>query len=318
MNLSLASILIPCRNAEQWLATAIESALAQRGVPCEVIVVDDGSTDRSVEVARRYTDAAVQVLTQPAQGAAAARNAALAASKGNWIQFLDADDALAPDKIARQLDVLIRAPANTVASASWGRFASDQSPASAVFADAAVERDFNPAWEFLAHHASTGDMMHPAAWLCPRELLKRAGPWDETLTLNDDGEYFARVLRLATAVRFVPGARTFYRSARPGSLSRARGRAAMVSLHRSVERMAGELLSTGDTPRIRQTLCDFWERTRFELYPEAPDLSDDAAARARRWGRPRVTFACGPRLRWIARIAGWKLARRLQRHRNAP
>ena len=65
-------------------------------------------------------------------------------------------------------------------------------------------------------------------------------------------------------------------------------------------------------------VCDFWERTRFELYPEAPDLSEDAAARARRWGRPRVTFACGPRLRWIARIAGWKLARRLQRHRTAP
>lgn len=318
MNAPRVSILIPCRNAERWLATAVESALAQRAVACEVIVVNDGSTDRSGDIARRYAPAAVRVLDQPARGAAAARNRALAASSGAWVQFLDADDALDSDKIARQLDVLARAPADTVASASWGRFAADQSPASAVFADAAVERDFAPAWEFLAHHASTGDMMHPAAWLCPRELLQRAGPWDETLTLNDDGEYFARVLRLATAVRFVPGARTFYRSALPGSLSRARGRAAMVSLHRAVERMAGELLATGDSPRIRQALCDFWERTRFELYPEAPDLSDDAAARARRWGRPRVTFVCGPRLRWVARLGGWKLARRLQRHRQAP
>lgn len=318
MNTPLVSVLIPCRNAERWLAVAIESALAQQGVSLEIVVVDDGSTDRSRSIALGYAARGVRLHLQPHRGAAAARNQALAACSGAWIQFLDADDALAPDKISLQLAALASAPTDCLASAAWGRFRADQSPETATFADSAVERDFTPAWEFLLQHAETGRMMHPAAWLCPRTLLERAGPWDETLSLNDDGEYFARVLRLASSIRYVPGARSYYRSAVPGSLSRVRSRDALVSLHQSVAQMAAHLLAVEDSPRIRQALSDFWERTRFELYPEAPDLSDDAAARARHWGTPRVTFACGPRLRWLATVGGWKLARTLQRRVQRP
>src|SRR5262245_42280315 len=97
---TLVSILIPCYNAERWIAQAIESALAQTGVEKEVIVVDDGSTDRSLDVIRQF-DGHIRWETGPNRGGGASRNRLLELARGNWLQYLDADDYLLPDKIAR-------------------------------------------------------------------------------------------------------------------------------------------------------------------------------------------------------------------------
>ncbi|MEZ5326111.1 MAG: glycosyltransferase family A protein [Verrucomicrobiales bacterium] len=102
----LVSILIPCYNSEDYIAEAIESALAQTYPAVEVIVVDDGSNDDSTEVLASYGDR-IRWKSIPNGGACAARNEALKMAKGDFIQFLDADDLLMPDKIARQLPLLL-------------------------------------------------------------------------------------------------------------------------------------------------------------------------------------------------------------------
>src|SRR5664279_4842464 len=102
----LVSIIIPCHNAAPWLAETLESALAQSWPEKEVILIDDGSTDTSLAIAQRYQARGLQILTQPKRGAAAARNQGWRESRGDYLQFLDADDLLAPDKIAVQLSRL--------------------------------------------------------------------------------------------------------------------------------------------------------------------------------------------------------------------
>ncbi|MEQ1501510.1 MAG: glycosyltransferase [Myxococcota bacterium] len=92
------SIVVPCFDAERWLGAAIDSALAQTWPDVEVIVVDDGSRDRSVEVARGFGER-VLVSTGPNQGPGAARNRGIALATGRWVQFLDSDDLLLPRKI---------------------------------------------------------------------------------------------------------------------------------------------------------------------------------------------------------------------------
>src|SRR5437667_12630279 len=101
----LVSVVIPCYNGERYLAEAIESVLAQRYEPLEIIVVDDGSTDRSAEVARHFGDA-VQYVCQPHAGAAAARNRGVGLATGDLIAFLDADDVWTEGRLARQVQVL--------------------------------------------------------------------------------------------------------------------------------------------------------------------------------------------------------------------
>src|SRR5262249_15570247 len=94
----LVSILIPAYNAEPWIADTLRSALAQTWPNTEIIVVDDGSRDETLKVARQFECAKLRVITHKNQGAAATRNVAFSLSRGEYIQWLDADDLLAPDK----------------------------------------------------------------------------------------------------------------------------------------------------------------------------------------------------------------------------
>src|SRR4029450_13201330 len=100
----LVSILIPAYNAERWIADTIRSALLQTWPRKEIIVVDDGSTDRTLQAARHFASPTVSIVTQENQGASAARNRAFELCQGDYIQWLDADDLLALDKIAKQVE----------------------------------------------------------------------------------------------------------------------------------------------------------------------------------------------------------------------
>lgn len=307
------SILIPCHNAERWLGECVESVLPHEGFTQEIIIVDDGSTDGSREVAERFRDRGVRLYAQPRTSPGAARNRGIAESRGAWIQFLDADDLLSPGKIARQLAVLYASPPRTVASCGWSRFYDDFTPQASYPVESTTAQDYVPAWLFLRVQAATGCMMHPAAWLVPRELVLQAGPWDHQLSPNDDGDYFARVLAQASGIRFVADAHTHYRSGLAGSMSRARSESRMEALHRSALRFAETLLDCDSSPETRAAVSEMWERVRFELYPEARLLSADAARRARENGyKPGTRLPCGPRLKWLRALGGWKLARRLQ------
>jgi glycosyltransferase involved in cell wall biosynthesis len=100
----LVSILIPSYNSEKWVSATIESALSQTWAKKEIVIVDDGSTDKSLQIAKKYESKLVKVITQKNGGAAVARNKALEYAQGDYIQWLDADDLLAPDKIEKQLE----------------------------------------------------------------------------------------------------------------------------------------------------------------------------------------------------------------------
>src|SRR5581483_8102352 len=146
----------------------------------------------------------------------------------------------------------------------------------------------------------------------PRAIADRAGPWDEALTLNDDGEYFTRIVLAAGAIKFsAPGA-SLYRSQLSSSLSRRRDDRALASLVRSVERIAAHVQSAEDSPRVRAALAEYWQRLVYELYPQEPAARRRATAKVRELGGARLPPAMGARERWVARFVGWKLARRLR------
>ena len=103
------SVIIPCYNTERYLSEAINSVLAQEIQPLEILVIDDGSTDRSADVAKGFSGR-IQLYRQPNSGAAAARNRGIEMSKGDLLAFLDADDLWTPGKLALQLKTLAEGP----------------------------------------------------------------------------------------------------------------------------------------------------------------------------------------------------------------
>lgn len=118
MGMPLVSVLIPAFNSARWIVESLESVLSQEGVNVEVIVADNGSGDGTPEVVRQAFGNRVRVVHEPVRGAGAARNRLLDEAKGDFIQFLDADDLLEPAKIRRQLDILQASGADVV----WGPF----------------------------------------------------------------------------------------------------------------------------------------------------------------------------------------------------
>jgi hypothetical protein len=306
-----ASILIPCRNARATLAATLGSALAQEGIDREIIVVDDGSSDGSLEVARGFETRGVRVIEGPRLNASAARNRAIRESRGRYLQFLDADDLLAPDKIRRQIDAL-EGDQGYVASARWARFPHDV--ADAVFADDGQLHDWTPTEWLLAH--CSGQMMHPGAWLVPREIAEEAGPWDESLTLNDDGEYFARVVAASKGIKCVPEAVSFYRTSPAPTLSKRRGETAFASLWGSVRKTGDVMLALEDSAASRQAVADMCQRFIFEVYPSAANERAAAAEVVSQLGGSVVQPPFGPVSRLLSKLTGWRLALQLTRLRR--
>ena len=313
MNLPKVSIIIPCFNAAPWLAETMQSALAQSWPVREIIFVDDGSTDASLAVARPFEARGVQVLNQPNRGASAARNRGLTEATGDFIQFLDADDLLHPRKIEAQLALLQTRESGFVASARWGRFETD--PRATRFVDTPVFRDLTPL-EFLRLAAAEGRMMHPAAWLTPRHVLDAAGPWNESLSLNDDGEYFARVLLASRGIAFCPEAESFYRSRIEGSLSGRNDERAKESLLHSAELIASHMLNTEDSGGVRAAIAASYLRVLHTIYPASRPLVQRTEAKIAEFGGTVTAPPMGPRAAAFARVIGWKMTWRLVAFRN--
>jgi glycosyltransferase involved in cell wall biosynthesis len=306
----LVSIIIPCYNAERWLAATLESALRQTWPAVEIIVINDGSADGSLARARQFEARGVRVIDQPNRGASAARNHGLRLARGDFIQFLDADDLVSPEKIGAQVELLRDRPAGTVATCAWGRFQED--PATARFVDEAVFRDF-AAVDFLVLAGDTGAMMHPSCWLLPRAVVERAGPWDEALSLNDDGEYFARTLLASSGMAYSATGRSYYRSGLPGSLSQQRGERARRSQFRSLELITQHLRATEDSPRTRRAAANYFQRFIHDFFPAPADLMRQAADRiaalgGSTLGRPPM----GAKTAALAAILGWRNVWRLK------
>jgi hypothetical protein len=303
------SIIIPCRNGAAWLGEAIESCLSQSWANLQIIVVDNGSTDGSLDLAKRYEAHAVAVLTCERAGASATRNVGVEHADGDLIQFLDADDRLDTDKIRRQVELLNAAPAASVASGAWAHFAHD--PSEAVFTPEAVWRDF-ASEEFLIASWLGGGMMPNFVWLTPRAVIERAGPWNETLSVNDDGEFFCRVVLASSGVAFCPGARGYYRAAGAPTLSKRRDGGALASAFTAVDLSCRHFLQRCNTATAKKACATHYQRFAYDAYPQAAELVAQAEKRAAELGGSDLRAGGGPAFQMLARGLGWKFSKRAQ------
>jgi glycosyltransferase involved in cell wall biosynthesis len=307
----LVSILIPCYNSELWLAQTLESALGQTWSNIEVILVDDGSTDNSLSIAKSYESCTVKVISQENQGASAARNRALKEAHGDFIQYLDADDLLALDKIERQLNILgFDGNSNSVAAGEWARFY--KLPSESVFATQSLWLDLSPVdWLVIAWKENL--MMHPAAWLVSRYITNLAGDWNESISLNDDGEYFCRVVLASKDIKFCWGAKSYYRSGTCGSLSSLKSRKAWDSAFLSVELCTKQLLAKENSDRTRYVAACCWRNFIFMAYPHVMDLTQEAEKNIRSLGGCNLKPDGGTVFEIIRDVFGWKIAVNLQK-----
>jgi glycosyltransferase involved in cell wall biosynthesis len=307
------SILVPAYDAEKWIADALRSAIGQTWDRKEIIVVDDGSKDRTLSVARSFESDIVKVFTQPNQGAAAARNNAFARSRGDYIQWLDADDILGRDKIARQIEALGDSfNPRTLLSGEWGKFF--YRPNHAKFVPTGLWCDL-PRTEWLMRKMEQNAFMQTATWLVSRELSEAAGPWDTRLFVDDDGEYFCRVLMASEGVRFVAGSRVYYRQPRSGNVSYiGTSNRKLDSLWISMNLHIGYLRSMDDSQRARAACVKYLQNWLSSFYRERPDIVTWAQELADGLGGRLEMPSFSWKYAWIYKLFGWRVARQMERN----
>jgi len=311
----LVSILIPACNSGPWIAQTLESALAQTGIRKEIIVVDDGSTDSTVERVRAFAGRGVTLRTQARRGAAAARNHAFQLSGGDYIQWLDSDDLLAPGKIERQVRAIEQSGSDlTLASAAYAHF---------LYRTSVAKPKPTPLWanlppvEFLVRAFENNVYMGTPSWLVSRNLALAAGEWDTRLTMDDDGEYFCRVVLASRRVEFVPEARVYYRR-RGNSLSAlGASRAKMDSQWLSLRLQIEHLLTREDSERTRRAAVRYLQHFVLCFHPERPDLLSQAKELARRLGGELGPPQIARKYALIQRTLGWAAAKQCQARYNA-
>ncbi len=304
----LVSILIPAYNSEKWIADTLRSAIAQTWEPKEIIVVDDGSTDRTLEIARQFESSSLRVISQENGGAAAARNTALSHCQGEYIQWLDADDILGAEKVAKQIAVLEDLGSKKILlSSEFGKFLHRWQRAQ--FVPSRLWEDLVPA-EWLRRKMGENLYMQTATWLVSRELTEASGPWDIRMLSDDDGEYFCRVLLNSEGTRFVRGAKVYYRGFRTNSLafvgkSNRKRDALWISMRLHI----GYLRSLEDNPATREASLSYLQRNLINFYPERPDIVGQVQRVASELGGVLRAPHLSWKYSWIKATLGWRAAK---------
>jgi glycosyltransferase involved in cell wall biosynthesis len=304
----LVSILTPAYNAASYLADTIRSVLAQTWKQVEIIVVNDGSRDETLAVARSFRDRRVKVIDQQNRGQSASENVAFRASQGEYVVHLDADDLISPNKVETQLRRLLDAEPGCVAFHPWARF--HDHPENARLVPEPFWRDIKPL-DFHIEMWERHSMVQGACYLIPRGLIETAPPWDERLSLANDFPYFPRVLLLAPLLLFCPDAVLCYRSGLSTALSGQKSPAAWMSAYRAVTSGTSFLLEHENSLRTRRACCRQLEEFAYSSYPLVPELRSKVWRRVGGLGGPHFQPQMGRRMRALSRLVGWKFAIRV-------
>lgn len=249
MTNAVVSVLIPCKDAGRFIAAALESALQQTHPPGEIIVVDDGSSDDSREIIRRF-GSRVTVVANPGRGASAARNHAMACASGTLFQFLDADDLLHPEAIERRIAALA-ANAADVAISDWRRLTEQDG----IWQPGAVLSARLPANVPLDLAIFQGYWAPPAAILYRREICTRIGRWCETLPVIQDARFLLDAARLGGRFVHVPGLGADYRQHARGSLSSRSAEHFWMDILRNTREVEAMWNGTAADPARRRALA---------------------------------------------------------------
>ncbi len=267
----LVSILVPLYNSELYIIETLESCISQTYKNIEVIVVNDGSTDRSLEVVVDYATkhSQVKVYSQPNLGACRARNFAFELSSGDYILYLDADDILGTEKIEKQIQSLISVEDKSIISLGpWQEFVNTTD---VFFENRSYYHDYEEPIQMLVDIWSTGGYFQTSCYLCSREIIEKTGKWNESLAKNQDGEFFCRIVGNASRILFVEESLLYYRRGHDSiSTANIYSEKKIKSVLQSYKTYKTVLLNKLDTKQSRKALARCYALVMCSVSPKSP------------------------------------------------
>lgn len=318
-SLPLVSICVPAYNSGQYIGETLDCLLSQSYENLEIIIIDDGSSDNTSSIVKGFKDERLHYYRQPNAGAAAARNYAFEKSMGSFIKFMDSDDLISSTCIEVQVKA-IRDKDDAVASAKWGVFVNSDRSDFKLVREKVWKNLPGIDWVVESLIDYGRNMTQPGIFLIPRNLIKRAGLWNEKLSLIDDFDFMTRVLTETDKVIFCEEAILYYRNGLPNSLSRQNSRYHMESAYKAQIAGISKILQKENSQRSRLACANSLQSWAFGFYPNHMDLYNLVNERIEFLGGSSLKMEGGKFLRILRNLFGWQKAKRikiaLNRYRN--
>ena len=314
----LVSVVIPAYNSARFIHETLESVRQQTWPALEVFIIDDGSSDDTVSIARSFGLEWFHVVEQKNSGACVARNRGLDLSKGKYIQFLDADDVLSPDKIEKQVGMLEKNPGYLGVSPTVHFINGDDYLRMAPREESFWIHDTDDPADFLVRlYGGDGErwMVQTSAWLTPKSICDNIGPWDERLLLDQDGEYFARAVLASKGIRTTGGVNYYRRFTLGGNISAKANkienlRSALLALRLKADYLGRQTRSD----RYLQAMATLYQEIAINAYPQFPALVAECEAEVRKTGKkPDIPVLGGKLIEITKHLFGWKSAKKLRK-----
>jgi len=314
----LVSVVIPAYNSARFIHETLESVQQQTWPKIEVFIIDDGSSDETVAIARSFVSERIHVIEQKNSGACVARNRGLGLSKGKYIQFLDADDVLSPDKIEKQVGILEKNPGYLGVSPTVHFMNGDDYLRMTPREESFWIHDTDDQVDFLVRlYGGDGErwMVQTSAWLTPKSICDNIGPWDERLLLDQDGEYFARAVLASKGIRITGGLNYYRRFTLGGNISAKANkvenlRSALLALRLKADYLGAYTLSD----RYLQAMATLYQEIAINAYPQFPALVAECEAEVRKTGKkPDIPVLGGKLVEMTKHLFGWKSAKLLRK-----
>lgn len=304
----MVSVIISVYNAERYLSECLNSVLNQTYEDIEIIVINDGSTDNSLDILHRFRLNKLKIVNQDNKGQSAAVNEGLRHAKGKYIKIFDADDIMNAEHIEAQMDRM-GGREDVLVSSAWARFYDDD-PSSAIFKPESVWKDMTALDWMKASLSQKYDHMPGWLWLIPRKIIEEAGGYREELSLNNDFEFSMRLLSHAKEVRFAEEAKVYYRSSPRNNLASSKSKAAFEAALKSTDLGCDYLLRLEDSPETRLMCANRYQEWAFRIYPAYPDLVAFCENKVRELGGSDRQMDGGKVFLLLRSIFGWKMSKR--------
>ena len=197
------SVIIPLYNKEKTIKKTIESVLNQTFTEYEIIVVNDGSTDRSLEIVKRINDSRIRIIDKDNEGVSTTRNRGFNEANGDWLLFLDADDLLEHRTLEILTKQISKYPMCLAHTANYETIYNDNKVVSFSYIEEGVIRDpFKYIWEKKWN-------MRLGAYIVKKELVEKIGGFHDTITIGEDNYFNWKILQ-ETQVSYIQYIAMYY------------------------------------------------------------------------------------------------------------
>jgi glycosyltransferase involved in cell wall biosynthesis len=276
----LVSVIIPVYNSEKTITETIISGLNQTYKNIEIIIINDGSTDSSEKEILSFNDQRLIYIYQENQGSPIAKNIGLSIAKGKYIQFLDSDDILSPDKIENQVKLLEgRTDAICVCRTQVFYDISDLKNIKLEEIDSEFLIFSSNPEEFLLNlngiNGKVG-MVQPNAYLTPVSIISKAGHWSPLLNRSpdDDSEFFCRVLLNSKEIIYDKTSINYYRKSN-NLLSSGKSLIHAKGALKTVELKCRSILEHDNSPKVKKALANQFARVAYTYGSHFPEIIID-------------------------------------------